>query len=142
MVQASKDMSLIVIGEKGAGKTCLSFCYTGKQFDAAQAATAGVGHIKASDRSTTSNPENKFTVNIWDTAGQERFRSIAKAFYNKAQGALICFDLTSQESFREVKNWSNSIAQNCTNTDVATVLVGCKADLEDERVVSQEDAER
>ena len=83
-----------------------------------------------------------FTVNIWDTAGQERFRSIAKAFYNKAQGALICFDLTSQESFNEVKNWSNSIAQNCTNTDVATVLVGCKADLEDERVVSQEDAER
>jgi GTPase SAR1 family protein len=33
---------------------------------------------------------------IWDTAGQERFRSMTAAFYNRAQGVLITFDVTNR----------------------------------------------
>ena len=33
-VVASKDISMIVIGEMASGKTCLSFAYSGKAFNA------------------------------------------------------------------------------------------------------------
>lgn len=36
---------------------------------------------------------------IWDTAGQEKFFALTKAYFKKADGVLIVFDLTSRSSF-------------------------------------------
>jgi GTPase SAR1 family protein len=36
---------------------------------------------------------------IWDTAGQEKFFALTKAYFKKADGVLIVFDLTSRTSF-------------------------------------------
>jgi Ras-related protein Rab-1A len=44
-------------------------------------------------------------VQIWDTAGQERFRTITQTYYRGAQGVILAYDSTSQESFDNVKNW-------------------------------------
>lgn len=42
---------------------------------------------------------------IWDTAGQERFRAITAAYYRKALGIIMAFDLTSTRSFEHLQNW-------------------------------------
>ena len=44
-------------------------------------------------------------VQIWDTAGQERFRTITQTYYRGAQGVILAYDSTSQESFDNVRNW-------------------------------------
>jgi GTPase SAR1 family protein len=36
---------------------------------------------------------------VWDTAGQEKFFALTKAYFKKADGVLIVFDLTSRASF-------------------------------------------
>jgi Ras-related protein Rab-2A len=36
--------------------------------------------------------ETKIKLQIWDTAGQESFRSISRAYYRGAIGALVVFD--------------------------------------------------
>ncbi|XP_078386550.1 ras and EF-hand domain-containing protein isoform X2 [Cetorhinus maximus] len=49
------------------------------------------------------------TLQIWDTAGQERFRSIAKSYFRKAHGVLLLYDVTSENSFLNVREWIDEI---------------------------------
>ena len=54
---------------------------------------------------------------------------------------IICFDLTKRKTFESVKNWIVAINKNCEE-NIATLLVGNKCDLEEERVVSKDEAEQ
>ncbi len=51
-------------------------------------------------------------INLWDTcnnkfniAGAEKYKSITSSYYRKCQGAVIMFDLTDSESFRNLEGW-------------------------------------
>jgi GTPase SAR1 family protein len=46
---------------------------------------------------------------IWDTAGQERFRSMTSAFYSKAQGVVVAFDVSQRSSFDSLTSWINDV---------------------------------
>ena len=50
-------------------------------------------------------------LQIWDTAGQERFRSMTSAFYGKAQGVVIVFDITDRETFNALPSWIHDIRE-------------------------------
>lgn len=47
----------------------------------------------------------KVRLQIWDTAGQERFRSMAPLYYRGALAAILVYDITNEDSFRDVKIW-------------------------------------
>lgn len=74
----------------------------------------------------------------WDTAGQERFRTITKTYYRGAHGYVLVYDITNQESFDHVKYWLGEIKKN-GNEEVHKVIVGNKADLEDQRMVKYDE---
>ena len=42
-------------------------------------------------------------------AGQERFRSITKQYFRKADGVICMYDVTSEQSFKSLRNWIYSI---------------------------------
>ena len=65
----------------------------------------------------------------WDTAGQERFRTITSAYYRGADGIIIVFDRTSQESFEHVEEWLQEVNRYASDQTVK-LLVGNKNDLE------------
>jgi Ras-related protein Rab-1A len=69
-------------------------------------------------------------LQIWDTAGQERFRTITSSYYRGANGIIIVYDVTNEETFKEVKMWLNEI-QRYAPADVCKMLVGNKIDLVD-----------
>ena len=46
---------------------------------------------------------------VWDTAGQERFRHIARMYYKDVCGVLLCFDLTDEESFKNINFWLSDL---------------------------------
>jgi hypothetical protein len=48
-------------------------------------------------------------LQVWDTAGQERFRSMTSAFYNKAQGVILAFDVGKAHSFQSIPSWIRDI---------------------------------
>lgn len=89
---------------------------------------------------TYKRDSDEVKVKIWDTAGQERFRTITYQFYRQAHGVIICFDLTNENSFQNVKVWMTSIYKNA-DPSIYKILVGNKVDL-DERVVSEQDAQK
>ncbi|XP_036069596.1 ras-related protein Rab-35b isoform X1 [Oryzias melastigma] len=82
----------------------------------------------------------KVKLQIWDTAGQERFRTITSTYYRGTHGVIVVYDVTSAESFVNVKRWLHEINQNCD--DVCRILVGNKNDDPSSKVVETTDAQK
>jgi len=49
---------------------------------------------------------------LQDTAGQERYRTITTAYYRGAMGFILMYDITNEDSFNAVQDWS--VCQQCT----------------------------
>ena len=124
---------LLIIGESGVGKTCILLRFTDDSFTANHLTTIGIDFkIKIIEL------EGKvIKLQIWDTAGQERFRTITKTYYKGAHGIILTYDVTDQNSFKNIRNWIKQIEANA-QTNVCKVLVGNKCDKPD-RVVTEED---
>lgn len=139
-------IKLLALGDSGVGKTTFLYQYTEKKFNPKFVTTVGIDfrekrlvHHVGSANGKTGNPF-RIHLQLWDTAGQERFRSLTTAFFRDAMGFLLVFDLTSQQSFLNVRNWISQLQANayCENPDV--VLIGNKADLSDQREVEEKQA--
>ena len=66
-----------------------------------------------------------------------RFINITGPYYKGANGILILYDITYQESFNNIQNWLRTVDRYASE-DVSTFLVGMKCDLEYKRVVPYE----
>jgi Ras-related protein Rab-1A len=77
-------------------------------------------------------------LQLWDSGGgRERYQTISSAYYRGADAFLVCFDLTNEESFKNVETWLNQIKRHASK-DTISFLIGTKADLIDERKISQD----
>ena len=135
---SQKKIQVIILGDGAVGKTSLLKMYQDKQFTQSHMATIGLDYVS----STFHSPKGEdIAVKIWDTAGQERFRTITYSFYKQANGVIVTFDVTNATSFNNVKNWLESIYQHA-DPNIVKALVGNKIDLENDRVVTYEEAKR
>lgn len=126
---------LLIIGESGVGKTCLLLRFTDDSFTANHLTTIGIDFkIKIINLE-----EKQIKLQIWDTAGQERFRTITKTYYKGAHGIILTYDVTDENSFKNIRNWVKQIEQNA-QTNVCKVLVGNKCDREDRKISYEEGA--
>ena len=78
-------------------------------------------------------------LQIWDTAGQESFRSVTRIFYKGAHVVFLCFDLTREDTFNNLKTWLNDIRAHAS-ADIIVYLLGSKVDLVEQREVDKETA--
>ena len=78
-------------------------------------------------------------VKIYDTAGQERFNAITTSLFQKIQGIILVYDISNEESFKNINYWISKINDNFTN--IQCILAGNKCDLEKERIISKKDGE-
>ncbi|XP_066293783.1 ras-related protein Rab-35-like isoform X1 [Branchiostoma lanceolatum] len=127
---------LLIIGDSGVGKSSLLLRFADNTFSGTYITTIGVDF---KIRTTEMNGE-KVKLQIWDTAGQERFRTITSTYYRGTHGVIVVYDVTSADSFVNVKRWLHEIDQNC---DVVNrILVGNKNDCPERKVVETGDAQR
>lgn len=127
---------LLIIGDSGVGKSSLLLRFADNLFSGTYITTIGVDF---KIRTIDVNGE-KVKLQIWDTAGQERFRTITSTYYRGTHGVIVVYDVTSGESFVNVKRWLQEIDQNC---DVVNrILVGNKNDCPEKKVVQTEDAQK
>jgi len=83
----------------------------------------------------------KIKLQIWDTAGQERFRTITTAYYRGAMGIMLVYDITSEKSFENIKNWIRNIEEHAS-ADVEKMILGNKCDMNDRRQVNKDKGEQ
>ena len=74
-------------------------------------------------------------LHIWDTGGSERFKSISNIYYRNADGALLIYDVTNEDSLFNLNYWIKELKSKVNNLVIA--IVGNKIDVNDNlRVVS------
>jgi len=83
--------------------------------------------------------EKVVKMQIWDTAGQESFRSVTRIFYKGAHVVFLCFDLTREDTFNNVRTWLNDVRSHAS-ADILVYLIGSKVDLVEQREVDKETA--
>jgi len=127
---------LVLIGDSFVGKTNIMSKYLKNEFHEDSKATVGVEF-----------GSKKFVVDkvnikaqIWDTAGQERYKSITNAYYKGSKGAFVVYDITRKETFDSVDKWIADLKQS-GDKKITILLIGNKADLDNQRVISKEQGE-
>ncbi|CAO4372074.1 unnamed protein product [Caenorhabditis nigoni] len=125
LTQPDRIFKVVFVGDSAVGKTCFLHRFCHNRFKPLFNATIGVDFTVKTMKIA---PNRAIAMQLWDTAGQERFRSITKQYFRKADGVVLMFDVTSEQSFLNVRNWIDSVR---AGVDEATVmcLVGNKVDL-------------
>ena len=88
--------------------------------------------------------EESIQLQLWDTAGAERYNSMGSSFYRNSEACILVFDLTQQESFKNVEVWRNEFLNVLNPPDASTypfILIGNKCDLTDDIKVTKEEIE-
>ena len=135
-LQYDLTFKIIVIGDSGVGKSCLTNRATTNLFEDAYSATVGFEFLSFNVKMD----EKVIKLQIWDTCGQELYRSLITNFYRNSSLAIIVYAINSKDSFDNIEMWLRELRTH-SSPDVKVFLIGNKVDLEDEREVRKEDAE-
>uniref|UniRef100_A0A7S1B0B5 Ras-related protein Rab-1 n=1 Tax=Noctiluca scintillans TaxID=2966 RepID=A0A7S1B0B5_NOCSC len=128
-------LKLVLIGDSGAGKSCLLTRFADDEFTDSYVTTIGVDF-----RFKTISVDNAVVkLQIWDTAGQERFRTITSAYYRGADGIVLVYDICDRESLDHVSDWLREVNMY-VNESTCKILVGNKCDDAANRQVTTEEA--
>ena len=135
-----KICQILLIGDSSVGKTSLIQRYANGIFKVEYLATCGLDLYTKHEIINNIN----VLVRLWDTAGQERFKSLTPNYFKNAEGVIITYDITSSQSFENLKFWINSIKTNLgeKNIIIPIIIVGNKLDMEDMRDITREEAEK
>lgn len=132
-------ITIILVGDSLVGKSSFINRYFKNQFSDEFITTMGIDkQVKV-----IKIEETEYKLSVWDTAGQERYRSLPKKYYQNADGILILFDVTSEQSFKNVNYWLENINDNSGKNEGKEqniYLIGNKIDLNG-RVISRNNAE-
>ena len=124
MAQKSKydKIKIFTLGNSDVGKTAFITKFTEDYFSNTQFKTIGIENI--TNNITLPNGKT-YSVNFWDTAGQERYKSISLNSIKKADGIILMYDITHEESFNAIPKWMEDIKEN-KGLDFPIILLGNK----------------
>merc|ERR1719397_44331 len=104
-----KSYKIIVLGESGVGKTCLSFRFCAGRFPMHTEATIGLDFREK----IVEIDGERLKLQLWDTAGQERFRkSITQHYYRNVDAVIFVYDVNSLGSLMGLEDWVEEVAQH------------------------------
>ncbi|XP_029538758.1 uncharacterized protein LOC115142971 isoform X2 [Oncorhynchus nerka] len=133
----SNPYNVVMVGNSSVGKTSFMKRFQSGEFCMDHYATIGIDtciHPVTVDGSPV-------TLQLWDTAGQERYHSITRQVFHRAQGLVLMYDITSSQSFCDIRYWVNCVQEGAPD-DVIVILLGNKADCADlEREVQTHEGE-
>ena len=119
---------VIVIGNSGVGKTCLSIKMTTNEFSSKNLPTLGFDYFPFYFK----HKNTIIKLEIWDTCGQENYRSLIKSFYNYSSLAIVVYAIDDINSFNSIEEWTRQCKNECS-PETKFILIGNKADLGPEK---------
>ena len=136
LIKAEGTINIILVGDSGTGKSNLFSRYFLNEFKEDFISTIGLDkQIKL-----IKYKNHLYRVSINDTAGQERFRALPLKYFQNADGTLLLFDITKQESFDNIQSWMQDLQKNGKGKNHRIYLIGNKIDLSD-RKINQDQAQ-
>jgi small GTP-binding protein len=135
--QFDVSFKLIVVGDSGVGKSCLTNKATKNVFEENYNATIGFEFFNFNIKFG----EKIIKLQIWDTCGQELYRSLITNFYRNSSLAIIVYTVTDRTTFENVDLWYKELRTHA-NPNVKVFLIGNKIDLIDQRRIQTEEGQR
>ena len=132
-LQYDLSFKIIVIGDSGVGKSCLTNRATTNLFEDTYNATVGFEFLSFNVKIN----EKVIKLQIWDTCGQELYRSLITNFYRNSSLAIIVYAINFKDSFENIEMWLRELRTH-SNPDAKVFLIGNKVDLENERKITKE----
>ena len=128
-----EKLSILLLGNSFVGKTSISRKYTTGNFQNFMMNTVGVDFTCK----TMTYQNKQYCLKIWDTAGQERFQHISRGLVRKADGLIFVYDITKNDTFQDLIDCFKVCQEENNLSNIGSILVGNKADLESDREVSE-----
>ena len=122
----------MMLGDETSGQTSLINSYISGFFIEDQKLTTGVDFYYKK----MSYNGHEVLLQIWVFGGEERFRFLYPQYCKGANGALFLYNITNPSSLDHLPDWTQIIRENAG--DIPIMLVGTKAHLEEQRVVTRE----
>lgn len=116
---------IIIVGDAGAGKSCLLRRFADQSFTENYINTIGVDFKVR----TLEMGGKSVKLSIWDSAGQERFRTIVNTYYRGAHGIIVVYDTTDRDSFDHLSDWLHDVSE-LAEPNAKKMLVGTKVDMD------------
>ena len=127
--QYDLNFKIIVIGNVGVGKSCLSLKATKGIFTEEYTSTVGFEfycfNVKIDGKVVK--------LQIWDTCGQEAYRSLIKNFYRNASLAIIVYSVEDLKSFNDINVWLKQV-KSYGIPSCKIFLIGNKIDTDNREV--------
>jgi len=114
---------ILLLGPSAVGKTSLLFRFAKDTFSDFKP-TLGVDFMVKE----VQVGEHSAKLSIWDIGGHERFEVLHKMYYQNAQGALLVFDQTRENTFKEIEDWYQGM-DKILKKRIPSLLIGNKIDL-------------
>ncbi|GCB75782.1 hypothetical protein scyTo_0019806 [Scyliorhinus torazame] len=80
-------------------------------------------------------------LDILDTAGQEEFGAMREQYMRSGEGFLLVFAINDRGSFDEISKFHRQILRVKDRDEFPMILIGNKADLEHQRLVTKDEAD-
>eukprot|EP01007_Sphenomonas_quadrangularis_P000042 NODE_1017_length_1045_cov_839.825301_g842_i0.p1 GENE.NODE_1017_length_1045_cov_839.825301_g842_i0~~NODE_1017_length_1045_cov_839.825301_g842_i0.p1 ORF type:complete len:231 (-),score=66.36 NODE_1017_length_1045_cov_839.825301_g842_i0:321-1013(-) len=122
----------ILVGDGGTGKTTFVKRHLTGEFEKKYIPTIGV-EVHPLKFHTN---RGLICFNVWDTAGQEKFGGLRDGYYIQGNCAIIMFDVTSRQTYKNVPNWHRDVERVCEKIPI--VLVGNKVDVMERQVKAKQ----
>lgn len=120
----SGHITIMMLGDSSVGKSAILKRLVQDKFDLNAMTTIGAEKYEA----TLDIRGEPVPLKIWDTAGQERYRSLQRAYFQRANGFMLVYDVSQKSTMVSLKRWMQDIQDN-SNSEVQVVLSANKADL-------------
>ena len=129
------SFKIIVVGDSGVGKSCLTLKGIKNHYEECYSPTIGFEFFNFNIRINDKN----IKLQIWDTCGQEAYRSLITSFYRNCSLAILAYSIDNENSFKNIENWLNEIKLQ-VNPETKIFLIATKSDLENERKIQKNTA--
>jgi len=127
---------IIMVGSGGVGKSALTLQFMYDEFVEDYEPTKADSY-----RKKVVLDGEEVQIDILDTAGQEDYAAIRDNYFRSGEGFLCIFTITEAESFQASAEFREQILRVKGDDNIPFLLVGNKADLDDRRQVTLEEAQ-
>ncbi|CAD8149625.1 unnamed protein product [Paramecium octaurelia] len=122
MLPCEWELSIAIIGDTGVGKSTFLSMFMTNQFVQ-----------RHNDKISVHQKEilvgqKLVQLKLIDISGKEPFRSMAWVHYRTCVGIILIFDLSSRDSYENLKKWYEEIQQYVDQDKIVIRLVGNKCD--------------
>jgi len=127
---------VILCGDAGTGKSTLANRFLTNLFKSDNGLTIGV-EFYTQDLTIDGK---RVKLEIWHYGSEERFRFLLPTYTRGAEGGFLIYDITNYSTLVHLDNWLTLILNEIKfEEQFPIIVVGNKADLDDDREVSAEE---